>query len=262
MQRLNKANLLTWYDYSEAPAGLPMSQPYCQTGVLVWAVGERMSFFINQNMPLSVSPVPVIELFSVSDKLYQTPLLSYNPLELAATSGFYLYGTIIAPNVAEGFYHLRLSNGSIVHYSTQIFVTTTASANVISARYKFRNRFDKNNIPYTDAALSLFYQEFRLLTAYRTVEAETQKDIIIDIDSAAPREYNTQVRFRRSFFIRNLDTDMHDGVIDMLASSEIHINDSRYQSEGDYRIDGFKKNGLSSGEFTASEHSYLQYKRN
>jgi hypothetical protein len=260
--QVNRANFLTWYSSEvEASRQLPThTQSVCDYGMVLWEIGDTMSFIVNTEEGISVGATPTIDVLNAGGS---TVLASFSVLSYTSDliTGSKLYATITCPTLPIGFYDLRINNSSITYKSQPVFICTTVFAESSTVKFKFRHRFDKNNVGYANGLPDTFYQEFRLLATFTQNEAQVEKDIIIDMDSPTPREYNHKVQYSKRGVLYNLDSNMHQASVDLLSSSELFVNNRRYQSQGDYTSGSIRKDGKSNGEFTMSDYALRYLKR-
>ena len=257
--QLNRANFLTWYDSNDGNE-LPIhSQDGCGHGLVFWEWGDTMSFVLNTDGGIPVGLTPTLEIRNKDNTVLATfNLLSYTS---DLINGFKLYGSFTCPELPIGLYNLRIINSSLIYISQPVFICQSSFARAYTAKFKFRHKFDKNDIGYANGLTTSFYQEFRLMCTFAQNETQTEKDIVIDMDSPTPREYNHKVQHNRRGALYNLDVNMHQAAADMLSSSELFVNGRRYQSQGDYAATPLRRNGTSNGEFTISDYALRHLKR-
>lgn len=255
--QLNKANFLTWFN-SASDSNSPLPIPYaktCSYPSVAWLIQENMSFIIN-GFNIGFNPTYTLYICNL-DKYVIATVGNCDLIEVS--TGYRLYANLTCPNVQTGDYILKISNGTVTYYSNPIAIIDSTSL-WNTAIFKFRHKFDKNSIEYTISPLDSFYQQFRLFCGFGDVNSITSKEIINDIDSSTPREYNTIVSVGYKCNIFGLDMDRHQAVIDMITSSYLEINGIRFQSDSSYSASPIGKSGISKGSFNVQDYS-LRYAR-
>jgi len=258
--QLNRANFLTWFNSaSDVYNPLPvLNASHCNSPSIVWIVGDSMSFIINQTIGISLSFPYTLYLCSL-DKTVLSTIGECTTIG-SAISSYIVYGTFNCPSVAVGDYLLKISNESATYYSNKISIFDS-SALINTAKFKFRHKFDKNDVEYTNTSLGSFYQQFRLFCSFGELNNQSSKEVINDIDSPTPREYNASVSMGYKCNIFSLDTDRHQAVQDMITCSHLEINGRRYQSDGSYMASPLGKSGISKGTFNVQDYSLRYAKR-
>ncbi len=249
--QINKGNFITWYNSTSYNSLPNLNTSNCQKPAVAWKVGENMSFVING---YGFSSVPsIINLCKLDKTVVQQvgQLNSYTDTDFTGSRG---YATIECPNVPIGDYILALGTD---YYSSSFLIIN--SENIFNtAKFKFRNKFNKNGVEYTNTAISTFYQEFRLFCSFNQANITTSKEIITDIDSSIPREYNTKLSLGYKCTAYGLDMDRHFAIADMITCTDLYINNDRYQSDGSISANQLGLSGLSNSTFNVQDYS-LQY---
>lgn len=255
--KINRANLLTWHDSTEVDE-LPFNvQANCFFGNVAWKVGDTMSFVVNESLPLHLSQPYTLTLTDLNKTVVHTfGTVDYYTSEVML--GQFFYYTATCPAIADGFYMLKMTNTSKTIYSNPLWVMSSASN---TAKFKFKHKFSKNKIEYTNTELDGFYQEFRLLCNFNNISFQSTKDILIDNDSELPREYNHKVNYLYKINFLNLSLDEHQAVHDMATCSELYINDLPMQPEGGYTADPIRRDGRSNGSLTVYDYNLRYNKR-
>ena len=257
--QINRANFLTWYNNASDtynPLPIPNSN-ICNYPSIAWIIGENMSFIINKTVSISLGNPYVLTLCETN----RTDIDDIGECETIASidSAYLVYGSFDCPDVPVGDYILKVSNGTNTYYSNVISIFGD-EALLNTAKFKFRHKFDKNKVEYTNGDLSTFYQEFRLFCSFGEFNLQSSKEIINDIDSAIPREYNASVSMGYKCSVFSLDADRHLAIQDMITCSHLEINGRRYQSDGSYTPTKIGKSGLSNGTFNVQDYE-LKYAR-
>jgi len=259
--QINRANFLTWYQ-DTADEFVPLPVPYsniCQFPQIAWIIGDSMSFIINEQVTVSLSHDYTLYLCDLQqNELESIGIMSEFVSDLDSLA-HYVYGTFTCPDVEAGDYTLKISNTSNSYYSNIISIFND-EALLNTAKFKFRHKFNKNGVEYSNEALASFYQQFRLFSSFGELNNQSSKEIINDIDSQAPREYNTSVSMGYKCSVFGLDIDKHQAVLDMITCSDLLINGRRFQSDGAYSPARVGKGGLSTGTFNVQDYS-LRYAR-
>ena len=259
--QINRANFLTWYK-DLADEFVPLPIPYsniCASPQIAWIIGDTMSFIVNEQVPISSSHDYTLYLCDLQGNEIDTIDIMEVFISDLDPLAHYIYGTFTCPDVAVGDYLLKIDNVATTYFSNKISVFND-EALLNTAKYKFRHKFLKNNVEYSNEALASFYQEFRLFSSFGEMNNQSSKEIINDIDSQVPREYNTSVSMGYKCSVFGLDVDKHQAVLDMITCSELEINGRRYQSDGSYSPSKIGKSGLSTGTFNVQDYS-LRYAR-
>lgn len=258
--QINRASFLTWKDDTEERALPTVEGDECLFGTLFWEIGDTMAFVVNTDGGIAVGLNPTVSIYPYGggSAVATFNLSSYNS-EL--WNGFKLYAILVCPNVTSGLYTLTITNSTAIYKSNPVYICTSDFAKKYTAKFKYKHRFNKNNIDYTELELAGFYNEYRLRATFAQTEGRVEKEIIMDSDSATPREYNHAVQQLLKGRLYDLDENMHQAAVDMLSCDELYINGRRYQSQSDYSAGALRRNGTSNGDFTISDTALRHLKR-
>ena len=252
--KINRANFLTW-DNSTDSSVLPINADSCHFGSVLWLKGDTMSFVVNSHLAISLTSQFSLTLCTTGKAVVHS--FGVCPY-FGDVSGNYFYHTITCPTIDDGYYILKLANDATTIYSNPIKVISS-SAN--TAKFKFRHRFKKNKIDYTNNAISSFYQQFRFYCNFNEPSFQSTKDIIIDSDSVNPREYNHKVNYLYKINLLNLSLSEHQAAHDMVTCSTLLVNGLKMQPEGGYTSDRIRRDGRSNGSFVAYDYDLRYNKR-
>lgn len=251
--QLNKANFLTWYDnnnYNQLPV---INSNKCAKPLLAWHIGDTMSFVINKGL----SSLPTnVNLCRLDKTVVQSlgNLSTYSDTSFTGSKG---YATFTCPSVAVGDYILSIGTS---YYSSPISIISDTNL-FNTAKFKFRHKFQKNEVDYALTSMLNFHQEFRLFCSFGEVNIISSKEILIDADSLVPREYNTKLSSGYKCTVYSMDIDRHFALADMVTCSDLYINNERYQSDGSITANRVGLSGLSNATFNVQDYSMSYPKR-
>lgn len=264
--QLNRANFLTWFsDTSEVYNPLPiLNSSICSSPCVLWLKDDSMSFVINQPIAVGVEVgIYTVQMNSLRDSTVKYTLgscISYPSIY----GGFILFATFVCPSILpEDDYVLKITNSirtSEVYMSNKIKVIGQDNVSN-TAKFVFKHKFDKNGVEYNHPSILTHFHRFRLFCGFSEFNNQSSKEIINDIDSPIPREYNTSVSIGYKCNVFSLDTDRHQAVQDMITCSHLEINGRRYQSDGSYTASPLGKSGISKGTFNVQDYSLRYPKR-
>jgi hypothetical protein len=253
---VNRPNILSWFNDTIPSGYLPTAhiRNKCANSHVVWVVGERMDFIINEPIAQDGTANNVLTLYNRRNNtiVHTFRAMSQYITDEIIPKRYYNAGEN-CPNVPLGTYCLRFECNGTLYLSGNIDIISATEAAETTAQFRFRNTFTKNKVYYPYAPLTTFYQRFRLRCTWLSTEPRLSKEVIFDSDSNLPREFNQQETILRKLLFYQLDTNMIDGVSAMFSHDYLEINGKKYRADSAFSPQPFGRNGLANGEIVLED---------
>ncbi|MBD2705509.1 hypothetical protein IC229_33165 [Spirosoma sp. BT702] len=254
--RVNRPNLLSWYNTAPDTTSLPTFRSDCRKAALITYIGEVTQFYMNLKTPGPVvADDPTVTLVEYRTGGVATEVsadLGFDQIELGVSNPF---GSMLCPDVVPGLYYWKIEWGSRTWTSAPIEVIEQQEAKQVSIRAELHHRKAVHGVRYpwldSDYMCRFRFRAIRVGAPQYPVETSSYREVSTGI----VRNYNIAADKLVKFQTTPADPDLLEGIQWMLLHDTILLNGISYTTR-EFLTSQAKNSNLENGTFALIDNSY------